>query len=318
MNLLDNLVKDLLDRIKFSELCAESDRKDISEYGGDQMGMILYFKQCQKEQKLALPILQKIFEKKLILRDYTINEGVCKAIRDALEKDPDLMQDFVVENCGIQDHACSILMEGMNNLHHCHSVVLKNQEIGEHTVQKLADLLANSFPYQLKELRLINCKLKAKDTDKLMEILLKNSFLRRLVLTQANFNEASLLKFCDFIQMNNYIRQVNLSWNQMIPKQYGPLLDCLAGSSLQEINLSHNQLLSSEEDTNEAEELLIEQLKAIVRIQTLMHLHLNNCSLNENVLVSIMVSILQSPSILSAHLSNNEGLKMLEDRGKTK
>ena len=123
MHLLDNLVKDLLDRIKFS---AESDRKDISEYGGEQMGMILYFKQCQKEQNLALPILQKIFEKKLILKDYLIGEGVCKAIRDALEQDPDIMQDCVIENCGIQDHAMGILLEGMNNLHHCHSIVLKN------------------------------------------------------------------------------------------------------------------------------------------------------------------------------------------------
>lgn len=48
MNLLDNLVKDLLDRIKFSELCAESDKINANEYTGDQFGMILYFKECQK------------------------------------------------------------------------------------------------------------------------------------------------------------------------------------------------------------------------------------------------------------------------------
>ena len=86
----------------------------------------------------------------------------------------------------------------------------------------------------------------------LLDSLLTNSYLRNLVLVGTNFSAAAVDKLCAFIDENHFLKQLDLSWNELAPRAdgdedvsgyeaYRPLLECLArNSSLEEINLSQN------------------------------------------------------------------------------
>ena len=72
---------------------------------------------------------------------------------------------------------------------------------------------------------------------------LKTSFIRTLVLINVSFSEESIRKLCLLIDNNNFLKNLDLSWNELRCSMYKPLLECLANNTiLQEINLSHNQL----------------------------------------------------------------------------
>ena len=69
------------------------------------------------------------------------------------------------------------------------------------------------------------------------------SSVRTLSLSKANFSAESIRKLCHFIQVNPYLRSLDLSWNELSYKDYSPILSCLSeNKTLEDINLSHNQL----------------------------------------------------------------------------
>lgn len=63
---------------------------------------IQYFKECQKEQNLTLPILDKIWKKTLCLQNYFLSEGNIKGLASACEVlDFKLVNRLLLNNNGI-------------------------------------------------------------------------------------------------------------------------------------------------------------------------------------------------------------------------
>jgi len=47
----------------------------------------------------------------------------------------------------------------------------------------------------------------------LLNKLIENSFLRTLVLIKLNFTDKTMALLCKFIQINIYIKSIDVSWN---------------------------------------------------------------------------------------------------------
>lgn len=193
-----------------------------------------------------------------------------------------------LENCGGNDESLAHIVEGAESQAEVLSVTLKQQEVGSRAVAALGTLLARPFPQHLLELRLIHCKIGARPFVALCEYL-QSSLLQKLALVKVNLGHESIGALCSFIATSSYLTHLDVAWNELAFHQYRPLLDALGASrDMQEINLSHNQLMNhtcSEEFVVE----LTEKLKFIVQSnQALVHLYLNQCGLCFEILELLM------------------------------
>ena len=57
-----------------------------------------YYQECRKNDTHALPIFNKIKDKRLDLRGYVINDGVCKAFGEAVKLCPELLESLILED----------------------------------------------------------------------------------------------------------------------------------------------------------------------------------------------------------------------------
>jgi len=201
----------------------------------------LFFGQCQKDKSIALPVLQKVFGQKLVLVDYHLNAEVCRALGRAMQGDAHLLTQIFIDNCGLTDETCATILDGTYFLESLQSFAIKGQEFGTQSIPKMYRLLDKQFPFQLQELKIIKCRIQPFETEALLDCLNRQSFIKTLVLMKVSFNTESLKKLCLFIERNSYLRQIDLSWNELSCVQYVPILHSLSANQyLTEINLSHN------------------------------------------------------------------------------
>jgi hypothetical protein len=75
-------LKDFGDSVKrnmaFFEICRQAKNPKLNEQDGDPK--VQFFKQCIKENSIAFPIMNKIFQGNLMIRNFKINLGVARAI----------------------------------------------------------------------------------------------------------------------------------------------------------------------------------------------------------------------------------------------
>ena len=87
---------------------------------------------------------------------------------------------------------------------------------------------------------------------------------------KVSLNSESLKKLSRFIERNAYLRQIDLSWNELSCVQYPPILQAMAeNQNLTEINLSHNQMYDARRFQNKQrqedfEDQTIEALQEIL------------------------------------------------------
>ena len=61
------------------------------------------------------------------------------------------------------------------------------------------------------------------------------------MLVKANFNNKTALQLANIIREDHFLRNIDISWNEMTYFQYVPILEAFAENNiLEEINLSHN------------------------------------------------------------------------------
>jgi len=70
-----------------------------------KLAQIKFIEKCIQEKVLALPMLNKIKDKKLILNNYRMNDGIAKALHDALIELQDLVEVVSFESNDISDKA---------------------------------------------------------------------------------------------------------------------------------------------------------------------------------------------------------------------
>lgn len=307
--MIDTLTKDILERVSVinKESLQQSPQKRFKDY-------------CDKTNNVAFPVFQKIYNQKLTLINYELNNDLCNALLTSFKEFPSIIRDLHIESCKIKDEDLAIILQGANRLRVLQSLSLTKQDLGLHFLQPMESLLKYAFPNHLQELRIVKCRLSTSDLSQLLSFIEHKSYLRTLVLINASFNNKTVAQFCNIIKEDHFLRNIDISWNELTYFQYMPILEAFAENNLlEEVNLSHNQLFEpgtfQEEDQKiqNLEEKVIKYLKTmLINNQRLTHLFLNECGLTFTILDSIVNFIKYSPSLVAVHLSNNPGIQEQE------
>ena len=73
-----------------------------------------YFKKCQQENSLLLPIFEKIYKKTLCLQNYNLSEAHCQGIAEACKYiDHQQMNRVLFNNCGLTGAKLATILEGL-------------------------------------------------------------------------------------------------------------------------------------------------------------------------------------------------------------
>ena len=150
-----------VEKVKYIKRVAQ---RDI-EHEGDEIvnksdPKVHYFLQCQSDLDLALPILDKIFKKTLMLREYTLSEGHCRGLARACQYfDHKFVNRVLFDNCGINDYEFSQILDGLSKLKDFKSIIYKLNTFGELSLAKLQPLLMKRLPNHLDEIRLVDCRM---------------------------------------------------------------------------------------------------------------------------------------------------------------
>lgn len=100
-----------------------------------------YFKNCENEYVLALPLLNMIEDGRLALQSYKLNAGVCNSLARGLKANDSLLRSVILENNGLTDQDCSVVLEGLCSQAVVKAIVLKQNEVGEKCIEQLSKLL---------------------------------------------------------------------------------------------------------------------------------------------------------------------------------
>ena len=103
-----------------------------------------------------LPLINKIRNRKLILKDYTLNSGHCLALAEVwttLGK-PELDVCFF-DNCGIDDEEFASLLEGFYALNDLKLLYYKENVLNALAIESMKPILQKRFPINLRQLKLV-------------------------------------------------------------------------------------------------------------------------------------------------------------------
>jgi len=75
--------------------------------------MFVYQKKVQEEKDVLLPLINKIKNNTLVLKDYTLNSGHCLALAEVWKQlgAPEVKVVYL-DNCGVDDEEFASLLDG--------------------------------------------------------------------------------------------------------------------------------------------------------------------------------------------------------------
>ena len=109
------------------------------------------------------------------------------------------------------------------------------------------------LPYQLEEIRLIDCQMNGSHISKLMDLLRDtNSQLSKLALVNAHQTESSFDKVINFLKESDHLKELDLSWSKLPPTSWKKFLAVVADNrQLATLNISHNKVLEDQPKLSE-------------------------------------------------------------------
>ena len=90
--------------------------------------------------------------------NYQLSIGHIKALVRTFDFNKQFVSRFLFQSCGLSDAHLAILLEGLEKLENVNSLVLKKEEFGVKSVELIRPLIVRPRPYNLQELRLIDCR----------------------------------------------------------------------------------------------------------------------------------------------------------------
>ena len=94
---------------------------------------------------------------KLVLQGYTLDSGHCSALARAIKETQEPKIGAVyLDNCGVDDHELSLLLEGLTEMAEFKKFVYKSNAFAEESLAAIMPVLDRRSPRDLQELRLVN------------------------------------------------------------------------------------------------------------------------------------------------------------------
>jgi len=141
---------------------------------------------------LAVPILEKVHNKNLILYDYTISPIHARALQMAVKYFENFVHKVLFDNCGLNDESFAKIIESCNQLKEFKSIVYLRNEFGMQSAQAFFNLLKRKVPHHLDEFKIQDCKIYLHTSEFLISNMLEQSHLRSLQLTNIKLSSSSL------------------------------------------------------------------------------------------------------------------------------
>ena len=97
----------------FFEICKQAnDSKWVEQ---DRDPKIQYLKTIQKEKSVAVPIMNRVFDGNLMIRNFKINQGIANAIEAQLVRKNDQIRKLYLEKNGLDDgNITAKILEGVS------------------------------------------------------------------------------------------------------------------------------------------------------------------------------------------------------------
>ena len=258
--------KHVSDKKTFFDLCKHATSpKSLEKNANDQQ--VQFFQSCKRNKAMPMSFLQKIQNKSLNLKGYRLTQELCKALRDATEMFPNLIDSVVLENNGIKDeigstgfidNSLSIILQALNNQTVVKKFVCVNNAFTPKCFYQLHKLLERKSPNNIQELRLSNCKLTRNVTEELLDTLTIECQLKKLSLINANISDCkpyrehndtkgtgmtAIGSLKSLIENSNHLIELDLSWNELKPDAVLDLSESLLNNrKIQYLNLSWNSI----------------------------------------------------------------------------
>ena len=74
-----------------------------------------YYVECYEAIEPSLTLLNKIQNQKLCLEEYTLNLGQCLGFAKSCEIEDELLQNILIDNCGLNDLMLASILKGLNS-----------------------------------------------------------------------------------------------------------------------------------------------------------------------------------------------------------
>ena len=107
---------------------------------------LLYHKVVDEAKEVILPLLNKIVDNKLILKDYTLDSGHLNGLASCLKNKTITIDAVLFDNCGIDDEELAILLEGLLALDGIEHFVYKNNVFLQEGFEAIKPLLLKPDP----------------------------------------------------------------------------------------------------------------------------------------------------------------------------
>ena len=222
-----NYADEVRNKKLFFDLCKNADRPKMVE--NSEMNYLLkYHQDCINENVVPLPILFKVRSKKLILKGYRLNQGLCLSMRHAFRLYPQLLREIKLENNGMSDHDLAQIIHGLSHLEELKRISIVNNIFLDESYEALAPILKRLVPNQLDNLRLIGVRTVPLITGKIMESLSDGCHLRRLSIVNGELSDITVRLMCNVIKKASFLIELDISANNMTSSRMLELSSVLA------------------------------------------------------------------------------------------
>ena len=79
--------------------------------------MLVYLKQVAGSREIALPLINKVIEGKLVLTGYTLDSGHFTSLASSVSETSQKIDSVYLDNCGVDDEELSLLLNGLAKKH---------------------------------------------------------------------------------------------------------------------------------------------------------------------------------------------------------
>ena len=215
------------------------------------------------------------------------------------------------------------ILKALEKLPCFRSIIYTRNTLSNAAINGLNTLLMRKPPFNLQELKLIDCNMKCGQIEALMtQLAEQEARLRVLALVNTNQTERSFRSIVNFLEITQYLRELDLSWTVIRENQWPILLDAVKDhSSLRMLNLSHNLLLEkqsfvpSKRDlkrglkeaplTKHNEAVMLPLCAMLEMNHNLISLNLAYCGLFRQALTMLISNLHLSDTLQCLHLSGN-------------
>lgn len=201
-----------------------------------------FVQHCSEQGAVALPTLSKIKDKVLKLQNYAINMGLAQGLGRAFALFTNVLRHLYVENSGATDEMLAIMLTGLLRQQQFKALTCKKSNLDAYSTDVIVELLLRPFPFNLDELRIINCRVKPVIIQKLLKPI-PDTKLRRLALVGAGIDTNTFSHILDLLTKSGTLIELDISWNLLGPEDLKRLFALLAENrKLICLNVSWNNI----------------------------------------------------------------------------